>query len=91
MQHACKPRHEYKKKVFEILGSGRLGADVRIKLTLIGKNVVWKFTSPKVGYAERGNELFLLPSEVGLFHKYLLYFSTKLLQLCKKCFHRKEH
>jgi hypothetical protein len=72
------------------LVSVRLGADGRIMLILIGKNLGWKkFTSQKEGYPERGNEFFL-DSEVGLFYKNLLYSSTKLLQLCKKCFQRRK-
>jgi hypothetical protein len=50
---------------------------------------VEKFTSQKEGYPERGNEHFLA-SEVAFFYKNLLYSSTKLLRLCKKCFQRRK-
>jgi hypothetical protein len=61
------------------LGSGRQGADGKKMLILFGKNMVWKFTSQKVGYNEHRNELFLLASEVGLFYKNVLYLNNKLL------------
>jgi hypothetical protein len=38
-----------KKYILEKLGSGKLGAGRRKMLILFRKNMVWKFTSQKVG------------------------------------------
>jgi hypothetical protein len=89
MQHACKPRHEFK-SVFEKIGKCKTGRRLKDNINTDRKELgVEKFTWQKEGYPERGNELFLA-TDVGLFYKNLLYSSTKLLQLCKKCFQSKK-
>lgn len=78
------------KNLFEKIGKCKTGRSWKDNINTDRKELgVEKLNWQKEGYPERGNELFL-GSEVWLLYKNLLYSSTKLLQLCKKCFQRRK-